>query len=161
MIWLSTYPILERAEKIEIRKMLLKARGKSQMSQNLQGALEATTKSLEVCWLFMTSTSMSCQQSVWWKPGVTFGKASIRKEGRANALSNTPASNDNLQNIMTVSLLPSRTHTAFQWAKSNLKLHGEGETEKRSSQRDQVDNNLAYRYFYLTIFFLEIWTLFR
>lgn len=40
--------MLERAEKIEIRKMLLKARGKSQMSQNLQGALEASMWDHEV-----------------------------------------------------------------------------------------------------------------
>lgn len=45
---LLQFPMLERAEKIEIRKMLLKARGKSQMSQNLQGALEASMWDHEV-----------------------------------------------------------------------------------------------------------------
>ena len=145
MIRLTTYAIVRRAGKIQIQKNVVEGKGKSHkwltICRELWKPECETTRSMESCWLFMAATSVSCQQSVWWRSGVTFGKASIRKERRANKLgpSSTPASSDNLQSIMTAaSLVPSRTHTAFLWANSKLKLHGEGEWKMQLSTWDNT-----------------------
>lgn len=144
MIWLTTYAIVRRAGKKQIQKMLLKGRGKVTNDSQFAGSSGSQNVRPRSLWKVVGSSWLPPLWVVSKVSGgdlVTFGKASIRKERRANklGLSSTSASSDNLQNIMTAaSLVPSRTHTAFLWANSKLKLHGEGEWKMQLSTWDNT-----------------------
>lgn len=84
------------------------------------------------CGFFMAVTSVSCCQSIQWRPRVTFSGQGQHREGgkRKNILerSSTLGLHGNLQNIMTAaSLLIPGAHTASLWGSANLGRHGERE----------------------------------